>query len=280
MKKIVITGSSGFIGANLVESLKKDNYIIQDYSKPLTQIKEEVDIVFHQAAITGNYVSNKKDIFESNYYYSINLFQSLLKLNCQNFIYASTTAVYGNAKAPQLETTKCDLHESNWYGNSKMLFEKWATEFGKDNKVNVLGLRYCNVYGNDESHKGKLASMIFQIIQQIKNKQNPKIFEFGEQKRDWIYVKDVVNANIKAMNFQGVDVINCGYGKSHTFNELVKIINSELNTNFEPEYIKNNFEHYQNHTECDMKKARNLLNFEPQYDLISGIRDYLKIISS
>ena len=164
----------------------------------------------------------------------------------------------------------------NDYGKSKKDFEEFALSFGKKNKVNVIGLRYCNVYGPGEAHKGNMASMIYQLAKQIKDNKNPKIFEYGQQKRDWIYVKDVVQANMKALEFKGVDIVNCGCGIACTFNELVALVNKHLKTNFKPQYIENPFQSfYQEFTQCDIKKAQNLLDFVPSYDLDAGIKDYL-----
>ena len=153
-------------------------------------------------------------------------------------------------------------------------------EWAKQNKVNCVSLRYCNVYGPGEEHKGRRASMIYQLFLQMMAGQRPKIFRDGEQKRDWIWVTDVVHANLLASRFQGVDVFNCGTGNPVTFNSLVAEINSVMGTNLEPDYIDNPFpETYQAHTECSMTKADKVLDFRPCTRTAFGIKcyyDYLK----
>ncbi len=140
--------------------------------------------------------------------------------------------------------------------------------------IRVVGLRYCNVYGPGEAHKGKRASMIFQLARQMREK-DPRLFKFGEQKRDYIYVKDVVTANLKAAEAGESGVVNCGSGAATTFNALVEILNRNLGTERRPEYIDNPYEAaYQNHTECDMAQAKRLIGFVPEYDIEKGIADY------
>jgi ADP-L-glycero-D-manno-heptose 6-epimerase len=142
--------------------------------------------------------------------------------------------------------------------------------------ISVIGLRYCNVYGPGESHKGARASMIHQLAKQMVN-GNPRIFKDGEQKRDHIYVKDVVQANVLALGAQGSFVVNCGAGTATTFNEIIAILNKTMGLARIPEYIHNPYaDRYQNFTQCDMSRAKERLGFVPQYSVEAGIADYYK----
>ena len=163
----------------------------------------------------------------------------------------------------------------NVYGKSKLELEKFATSFTRTNSdLTVIGLRYCNVYGPRESHKGKMASMIYQLAQQML-KGNPRLFKSGEQKRDYIYIDDVVRANLLASQTEKSCLVNCGSGKATTFNDLINILNRTLKLNRTQNYIDNpKPETYQSHTECDMNLARDKIGFVPEYNIESGIRAY------
>ena len=156
--------------------------------------------------------------------------------------------------------------------------------FAKENNISVTGLRYCNVYGPGESHKAKMMSMIGQIIRRCLGNENITLFKHGEQKRDWAYVKDVVQANILAMNLATTigDIFNIGGGGSWSFNEVVKTIIEvvEDKTGYGCGSVTNFVdcpfpEHYQSHTECSIEKAKEILGFSPSYDLRSGIEEYV-----
>jgi nucleoside-diphosphate-sugar epimerase len=98
----------------------------------------------------------------------------------------------------------------------------------------ILGLRYFNVYGPREAHKGVPASMVYHLSRQMKAGQRPRIFKHGEQKRDFVYVKDVVEGSIRALDAQGSGIYNLGSGQARSFNELVDVLNKCLGTNFRP----------------------------------------------
>jgi len=146
-------------------------------------------------------------------------------------------------------------------------------DFATMTKANVIGLRYCNIYGPGEGHR---ASMVYQLLKQMTNGKRPKLYKHGEQKRDWIYVEDVVDANILASHAKCSGIFNCGSGNDYSFNDMVKIINQFLSTNYEPEYIENPYiKQYQSHTCCDMSKAKKILKFVPKRQLREGIEDFI-----
>ena len=134
----------------------------------------------------------------------------------------------------------------------------------------IVGLRYFNVYGPREAHKGVPASMIYHLAQQIKAGQRPRIFKHGEQKRDFVYVKDVVEGSIRALEATQSGIFNLGSGQARSFNELVDILNKSLGTNFPPDYIDNPHAHYQNFTQADLSRAQQRARYEPQFALEAG----------
>lgn len=285
---ILVTGGFGFIGSNLIDELILqnhkitstfyDNDIINKKVKILNKI-ENYDVCFHQAANNNTLDENKTKIFEVNFYDPIKLFNNLLEKGCKKFIYASSTAVYGNNKGPFKETTQAN--PLNYYAESKLAFDEFAMDFANKNKVSAIGLRYCNVYGPKEHIKGKRSSMIFQLYDQIISKKNPKIFKYGEQKRDWCYVKDVVEANISCLNYKDSGIFNIASGKSTSFSRIINLLNQLLNIKTTTTYVDCPFlDKYQNNTECDITKAKMLLKWNPKYDIEKGIEEYVAWLQS
>lgn len=293
--RCLVTGGTGLVGSNLTLELQKQGHEViitgheAEQAMPEFQGKclypgllgidwdalKNIDVLFHQAAINGTRVKDRTEIMRANYEASKELFEFVLKNGCKKIVYASSTAVYGNNPAPYFES---DLpNPQTAYAESKKLLDDYAMELGSQRKdVTIVGLRYCNIYGPRENHKGTRATMIYQFAQQMQ-KGNPKLFEFGEQKRDYIYVKDVVRANILASKAKESCVVNCGSGNATSFNTILEILNSILNLNRTPEYIKNPFVGtYQDFTKCDMQLAKEKIGFIPEFDIQKGINDYFQ----
>lgn len=294
MKTALVTGGTGFIGSHIVKELVKNNYHVivtgnnsENKLPPKVEILQpsfigldlkrlkKVDVVFHQAAINLTTSVDQKEMNRANVDSTIVLFKHCLEQGCKKFVYASSTAVYGDVEPPFKETAT--PKPLNAYGKSKFFMEQGIKILNEENPdATFVGLRYCNCYGSGEGHKGPRASMIYQLAKAMRQRP-PKIFEFGQQKRDYIYVKDVVRANMLAAKHNKSIVLNCGSGVAVSFNELVSILNRVLKKSWEPIYIPNPYlESYQNHTLCDMSLAKKHLNFEPKYDIESGIKDYKK----
>ncbi len=285
--KVLITGGTGFVGSNLAGHFSKNNEVIitgtkNEQTPKIKTINKNIqwknlgsiDVLFHQAAINDTLLTDAEVMNKFNVEYSKNLFHNAVNNGCKKIVYASSTAAYGDAPAPYKE--QGPFNPLNAYGRSKLMLDWFAMDFARDHpNILVVGLRYCNVYGPGESHKGKRASMIYQLAQQIKNENVCRLFKWGEQKRDNIYVKDVVLANELALNAKESCILNCGYGDSTSFNELVEIMNLIIGTNAKIEYKDNpNQSSYQNHTECDMSLAEQKIGFIPQYNIAEGIKDY------
>ena len=296
-KKILITGGAGFIGSNLTKALQEkypDNkyFIVDNFSSgnmdnlagfkgeiiseniaqvDLSEHFDKLDIIFHQAAITDTTVFDAEKMMFNNVDGFKNVFEFSIKCGAK-LIYASSAAVYGHS-APPMVVGKNEI-PANVYGLSKLNADNIARE--NFNNLHIVGLRYFNVYGPGEKYKGKMASMVWQLYLQMKEGKQPKIFKYGEQKRDQIYVKDIVNANLLAIASKKSGIFNVGTGKATTFNEIIKNLNEILNTNFEPDYIDNPYQHYQENTEADLAETREFLGYSPEYDINKGIKDYFK----
>lgn len=294
MKTAFVTGATGFIGYHLCKKLHNMGYKIiaighinENYPKnhiiyrcnldsiPWEEIPK-IDVCFHQAANNNTLDKDEKKMIESNVDQSRILFENLIKKKCKKIIYASSCSVYGNQPTPYIED-KTETECLNVYAKSKLLLEKFAKDFSKQNKIVSIGLRYSNVYGPNEEHKGPRASMVYQITNKIKNKEKIKLFKYGEQKRDWVYVEDVVNANILSSKLKKTDIFNVGSGESVDFNSIVENVSHVLKTKTQIEYIDCNFtENYQSHTQVDLKKS-NKFGYSPKYSIKKGIK---KLINS
>lgn len=293
--RTLVTGGTGFVGSNLVIALLQrghevlitghdaeqtipgfDNKYLQPSFLDLDrEAIGNIDILFHQAAINDTTLLDRCLMFRTNVDAAKELFRYAGERGCRRIVYASSTAVYGDVKPPYREDGP--VHPLNPYAESKLTLDEFAMEFARLHpEILVVGLRYCNVYGPRENHKGKRASMIYQLAQQIV-KGNPRIFKYGEQKRDYVYVADVVRANILAAAAKESGIYNCAYGKATTFNDLIKILCRVLNMKRETEYVDNPYAAvYQSHTECDMARVREKLGFVPEYDIEQGIAEYYR----
>lgn len=292
----LVTGGAGFIGSNLALELEKQGHAITivdnfssghkdnikdfkgtilniDISKP-HNFQEKFHAIFHEAAITDPRYPNKEETLRQNIE-GFRLMIELAKKHDAKLIYASTANLYGNTKAPQKEDQPKEI--ISVYGQSKLIMDEMASHHFDD--MHIVGLRYFNVFGPGEAHKGRAASMIYHLTKQMKAGKNPRIFKMGEQKRDHIYVKDCVLASIKALEAKS-GIYNVGTGIATSFNELIKILNNVLETNLEPEYFDMPYDPktYQDHTQADTTKAEKELKFKAQYSLKQAIKEYAEMI--
>lgn len=293
--KCLVTGGTGFIGSNVAEELIKQGHDVTIIgTKPHFLPKEvrknakiiqpgflginwdkigKVDALFHLAGITDNQFRDWDEIHRANVESSRRIFEHVIQHGCKQIVYASSTSVYGLVQPPFREDGPVEPH--NEYARSKLETEKIAKELGqKHPDVTFVGLRCCNVYGPREGHKGTLSTMIYQFAQQMRN-GNPKLFKWGEQKRDYVYVKDVVRAYLLGAQMKQSCVVNCAGGKAVSFVELVNILNKVMGLNRTSEFIDSPLgTNYQAHTECDLTKAKEVLGFAPEFDIEKGIKDY------
>ena len=292
--RILVTGGTGFVGSNLVARLLQEGHDVlitgHDAEQRIPGFQGKylqptflgidweaigaVDVLFHQAAVNDTTLLDEREMLRANVSASQELFRRVAAGGCRRIVYASSTAIYGDAPAPYREDTPA--RPLNPYARSKKLLEEFASGFARENpQVTIVGLRYCNVYGPGESHKGKRASMIYQLARQM-TRGNPRLFKYGEQKRDYLYVDDAVRANLLAAQAAESCIVNCGSGRAVSFNDLVSQLNRVLGVDRTPEYIDNPYEdRYQSHTECDMTLAKQKLGFVPEFDLTKGLAAYL-----
>jgi ADP-L-glycero-D-manno-heptose 6-epimerase len=294
--RILVTGGAGFIGSNLVKRLAADGHttvVLDDFSsatwKNLTDYKGDVltvdlagdttalellepfDVIFHEASITDTTLMDQRKMMTNN----VEGFRNLLDCAVEwrsRIVWASSASIYGQNPAPNKETQK--PAPLNVYAYSKLAMEHLAERYREKLKHPIVGLRYFNVYGPGEDHKGKFASMIHQLARQMRQGKRPRLFTAGEQMRDFVYVGDVVEANLRATQAKQSGVYNVGSGKPFSFNQVVEQLNRVLKTDLQPDYFPNPYNFTQDHTEADLTHARQGTGYEPKYDPATGIEAY------
>jgi len=297
--RALVTGGTGFIGSTLARrlvALGHDVIITGNQTEQQVAVSKilepgllgidwrlvnNIDVVFHQAANNDTLCTDREQMFRANLDASICLFAKCLEAGCKHYVFASSTAVYGNEPAPYIEG-RTRLLPLNCYGESKACLEDFALDFGQRFGVNAVGLRYCNVYGPGEAHKGRRASMVYQMTRHMLTNGPPRLFKYGEQRRDYIHVDDVVEANLLAWQYDKSDIFNCGTGRATSFIDVYHNIAEALGWQQIPEplWIDNPHpEGYQNYTECDMKRAESL-GFRPKIGIKEGIERYVNLVRS
>jgi ADP-L-glycero-D-manno-heptose 6-epimerase len=311
---IVITGAAGFIGSCLVSRLNSDNFkdivLVDDFSfadknrnlehktfsakvdrKDFIQWLDAnhrfVQIVFHIGARSATTGFSKEVYDELNLNYSKAVWQKCVAYGLP-LVYASSAATYGLGEFGYEDNHEivCKLKPLNLYGESKNDFDKWALQ-QEQKPFFWAGLKFFNVYGPNEYHKGRMASVILHAFNQIKATGKMKLFKShhpdypdGGQIRDFVYVKDLAEIMVFLMHHRkNPGLYNVGTGKGRTFLDLT--LNTFKNMGIEPniEYIDTPVDirdKYQYFTEANMNKLRSIGYDKPFYSLEDGVADYVK----
>lgn len=312
--KFIVTGAAGFIGSNLVAALnaRGDSDILavdelgtdekwknlvglefQDYWEKddfLFALRNDslgkVDTVFHLGANSSTTEKNASHLVENNYRFTRELCEWCMHHDVR-FIYASSAATYGDGSLGYSDSDDVTptLQPLNMYGYSKQMFDLWAMRHGLFDRI--AGLKYFNVYGPREDHKGDMRSVVNKAYHQIRETGEVKLFKSykseykdGEQVRDFVYVKDAVAATLFFYERSDVcGLFNCGTGKARTWNDLVKATFKAMDlppkiTYIDmPEVLRAK---YQYRTEADMAKLRDAGYKDSFTSLEGGVADYVK----
>ncbi len=300
LKKVIVTGGAGFVGSNLTLTLQQRHpgawiVVVDDFRSGLFKNlegfrgdvvaadvsrldwarqfgREKFDAIFHEASITDTTEHDQRLQTHDN----VEGFRRVLEFARSNrtpVVYASSAATYGIGGA---EANREDQppKPANIYAFSKVILDNLARECARRTPSwRIVGVRYFNVYGPREAHKGAPASMIYQLARQILAGKRPRVFKFGEQRRDFVYVKDVVEATILGLKAPN-GVYNVGSGQPRSFNDVIAALQSTLGTKLEAEYFDNPYAFYQPHTEADLSLSRKTLRYNPRFSIEEGVRDY------
>lgn len=291
---IIVTGGAGFIGSNIVKELNdqgKSDILVVDHLKDGRKIKnladcdildymdrddflkkitedpsyfQDVEIVFHEGACSTTTEWDGQYMMKNNYEYSKHVLHYCLD-QAIPFLYASSAAVYGDGTIFQEERKyECPL---NAYGYSKFLFDQYVRRILPKAKSQIVGTRYFNVYGPREFHKGSMSSVAFHFNNQMKESGIVKLFEGcdgygnGEQRRDFVYVGDVVNVNLWFFEHPECSgIFNVGTGQAQTFNQVAESVihwhhKGKIEYVLFPESLKGR---YQSFTEADLSQLRKI----------------------
>jgi ADP-L-glycero-D-manno-heptose 6-epimerase len=315
---IIITGGAGFIGSAIcwrlnkmgiediiivdsdlegtkkknLENLKYTDYIDKEtfllkIMKNMFHVKHKT--VYHMGACTSTTEEDMEYLKRNNFEYSVHLAEWALK-NDVRFIYASSAATYGDGSLGFDDDVNLipELKPLNKYGLSKQMFDLWVLEKKLENKV--VGLKYFNVFGPNENHKGDMRSMVNKAYSEIMNTGKLKLFKSykpeyadGEQKRDFLYIKDAVEMTVffDDVNPQGKNcfgIYNAGSGNACTWNRLAGAIFKALGKPPDIIYVdmpKNIINQYQYYTEANMTKLRNAGYTKPVMSIEDSVKDYV-----
>lgn len=307
---IIVTGGAGFIGSNLVKALnergRRDVVVVDDLTDGtkfnnivdceildyvdkddfLADIKSGAwksapDVIFHQGACSTTTEWDGRYMMANNYDYSKTLLHYCMDARV-SFIYASSAAVYGAnsvfKEEPQYEAPL------NVYGYSKLQFDNYVRRMVKRTTSQVVGLRYFNVYGPREQHKGSMASVAFHLNNQIKESGNVRLFEGcdgygnGEQQRDFIYVGDTVAVNLWFWDHPAKGgIFNLGTGRSQPFNDVAKAVvayhgQGKINYVPFPDHLRGR---YQSFTQADMSALKRIGYDAPFKTVEQGVTEYM-----
>jgi ADP-L-glycero-D-manno-heptose 6-epimerase len=308
---IVVTGGAGFIGTNLVYHLNQkgiSDIIIVDSLNSLEKVKNcntlkfkdfidkkaflqklpslgKVDLILHQGACSNTMELDGNYILNNNFEYTKELFHFCQK-NKVRFIYASSASVYGNGTYGFKEDADAE-NPLNYYAFSKFLFDQYLNSF-KKLESQVVGLRYFNVYGPCENHKGKMASVVWHFYKQAKEENKIKLFAGSENfKRDFIYVNDIIDIIFFFIENPTISgIFNCGTSNAESFYTIANIVKeyvrNEFCTNCEIEQIPfpdDLVGKYQQFTKADIGKLRKAGYKNEFTPLKRGVLQYLDLLS-
>ena len=263
-KNILITGGLGFIGSHIADELINDNnvtiidnlssgnlknlkntehenlkIVIEDLSNAnLDELLEDIDYIFHLSAMASVPLSIDEPVRcnENNVNATIKLLESAVKNNVKKIIFSSSSAVYGQNTNMPLKESEIPMPTSP-YAASKASCESYLQSFYDSYGLNYTSLRYFNVFGPKQDKNSQYAAVIPNFISALLEGKQPVIYGDGEQTRDFIFVKDVVTANIKACESDYNGIINVASGEKLSVNKLYEIIRDTLGSDVEPEYL-------------------------------------------
>lgn len=304
----LVTGGAGFIGSNLCEAILNLGYKVRclddlstgkqenvdlfidnpNYSFIKGDVKdldtcmkacEGVDYVLHQAAWGSVPRSLEQPLFYSlnNIQGTLNMLEAARQNKVKKFVYASSSSVYGDEEhLPKTEGVEGNLLSP--YALTKRCEEEWAKQYTQHYGLETIGLRYFNVFGRRQDPNGAYAAVIPKFIKQLLNNERPTINGDGKQSRDFTYIENVVEANLKACiapsNLSG-EAFNIAYGGREYLIDMYYVLTKALGKTIEPIFgpeRKGDIKH----SNADISKAKKYLGYEPEYDFARGLAEAIE----
>lgn len=294
-KRVLVTGGAGFIGSNLANFLAADNDVVvvddlflgteenlvdevefHEQSVLDEDLPADVDVLFHLAALSSlnMHREDPQRGARVNVEGFVNTVEQVREHGCDTVVYATTSSIYGSRTEPSPETLPVAANTP--YESSKLAREKYAEYYTNAHDMNMAGMRYFSVYQGyegSEGHKGEYANIIAQFADDIAHGRSPVIYGDGSHTRDFTHVEDIVRGTVLAAEHELTGIYNLGTGESYTADRVVEMINEELGTAVEPEYVENPIpeEMFVHDTLADASKIREATGWEPRISFEEGI---------
>jgi UDP-glucose 4-epimerase len=289
--KALVTGGAGFIGSNLVEAIvdEFDVTVLDNFQlgsmENLATVNEDIrvikgscndclsfdlkpDIIFHLGIPSSSQMYLKNPLLMGE---AVNGMVAIMELarisNSKKVVYASSSSLYNGNPTPHREDA--NINVTDYYTEARLAIERIGELYYRLHGVDYAALRLFSVYGPHEEAKKGYGNIISQFLWALRAEKTPVIYGDGTQTRDFIYVKDVVDAMILASK-KGTGIFNVGTGRSHSFNQVTELLNEKLGTERKPEYRENPIKNYVMHTLADATRM-NALGFEAKNSLEMGI---------
>ena len=290
----IVTGGAGFIGSHithrLVEGGKQvtviDNLFsgnegnladisgkikfVKGNSGSISQVIEKPEAVIHEG------VYSSSPMYKENPFLTAKALEDMVGVleycrakDCR-LVFASSSSLYNGIEPPHRESMRIKV--TDYYTEARYAMERMAELYAKLYGLHVIALRYFSIYGEREHYKGKYANLVSQFLWDMEKGGSPLVFGDGKQTRDFVYVEDVVDANLlSAKSRVRYGVFNVGTGREISINDMIGILNSKLGTSIQPTYKENTVKNYVARTQADVSKTEKKLGFKAKVSLEDGI---------
>ncbi len=291
--EILVTGAFGFIGSNLAERLVRDGHsvtaldnfhtgkeenlssvegkvkVLRMSSGEIAKAPGRFDAIIHQGVYSSSPMYKENPALTAKVLEEwIAVLEYVRKNDRTKLVFASSSSLYNGQAPPHREDM--EIKVTDFYTEGRYAMERISHLYSDLYGIPSVGLRYFSVYGPHERSKGKYANLITQFLWEMKAGKQPVILGDGSQTRDFVYVGDVVEANLAALSYGKHEIFNVGTGNSTSLNDVVALLNRKLGTKITPKYEQNKIRNYVAHTQADTRKAASELKFKAKVSLEEG----------